>query len=87
MAPPVTSTGTGIGGYHSMGGITLHPPDIDGATPRTALVQVVPPREMTPAELLKHDGSDPALPLMLSIEGVVFNITKGQQFYGPGGEA
>ncbi|PNH01581.1 putative steroid-binding protein 3, partial [Tetrabaena socialis] len=46
---------------------------------------VVPPRELTAAELALHDGSDPALPLLLSIKGTVYDITKGKEYYGPDG--
>ncbi|KXZ55168.1 hypothetical protein GPECTOR_3g315 [Gonium pectorale] len=47
--------------------------------------QVVPLREFTAAQLGLHDGSDPSLPLYLSIKGVVYDITKGKQYYGPDG--
>ncbi|KAG2482554.1 hypothetical protein HYH03_018513 [Edaphochlamys debaryana] len=47
--------------------------------------QVVPMRELSPAELALHDGSDPAQPLLLAIRGVVYDITKGKDYYGPDG--
>jgi hypothetical protein len=48
--------------------------------------QVVGMRELTLQQLAQHDGSDPSLPMLLSIRGVVYDITSGKQFYGPDGE-
>lgn len=42
-------------------------------------------KQFTMEELAKHDGSDPSLPMLLSIRGVVYDITSGKQFYGPNG--
>lgn len=37
------------------------------------------------ADLARYDGSDPGLPLLLAIDGDVFDVTdKGYHFYGPG---
>lgn len=37
-------------------------------------------------ELAQHDGvAVPGAPLYLSILGVVFDVSKGSQFYGPEG--
>ncbi|GFR39706.1 hypothetical protein Agub_g185 [Astrephomene gubernaculifera] len=47
--------------------------------------QVVPLRDFTPEQLASHDGSDKSLPLYLSIRGVVYDITKGKDYYGPDG--
>uniref|UniRef100_A0A7R9V3T3 Cytochrome b5 heme-binding domain-containing protein n=1 Tax=Chlamydomonas euryale TaxID=1486919 RepID=A0A7R9V3T3_9CHLO len=48
--------------------------------------QVVPLKEMTLEELARHDGSLPAeFPLRLAIQGIVYDITKGSDFYGPDG--
>lgn len=47
--------------------------------------QVVPPKDLTLEQLSKHDGSNKELPLYLSIQGVVYDITKGSHFYGPDG--
>ena len=35
-------------------------------------------------ELAKHDGSDPSLPLLLSVQGMVFDVSPARSFYGPG---
>lgn len=50
------------------------------------VVQVAEMREFTPEELAEHDGRDPAKPMLLSIRGVVYDITTGKAFYGPDGE-
>ena len=36
-------------------------------------------------QLAAHDGSDPALPILLAVGGNVFDVTEGKRFYGPGG--
>ena len=41
--------------------------------------------DITPDELAKHDGKDPFRPIYLSIKGVVYDVTPGRSFYGPGG--
>lgn len=43
-------------------------------------------KSFTKDELSKHDGSDPSLPMLLSIRGVVYDISTGKQYYGPDGE-
>ncbi|GAX78734.1 hypothetical protein CEUSTIGMA_g6171.t1 [Chlamydomonas eustigma] len=48
--------------------------------------QVVPLRNLTLEELAKHNGSNcDQFPLYLAIQGVVFNVMKGKDFYGPDG--
>lgn len=42
-------------------------------------------KELTLEQLSQHDGSDPSKPLYLAIQGVVFNVSRGRQFYGPDG--
>ena len=37
-------------------------------------------------EMAKYDGSDPDGPILLGVDGTVFNVWKGRNFYGPGGE-
>ncbi|KAJ1813620.1 hypothetical protein LPJ56_003337, partial [Coemansia sp. RSA 2599] len=41
-------------------------------------------RVFTQAELAKYDGSSPELPLLLAIEGDVYDVSAGWGFYGPG---
>jgi membrane-associated progesterone receptor component len=42
-------------------------------------------KQFTLEQLAGHDGSDPSKPMLLSIRGVVYDITTGKQFYGPDG--
>ncbi|KAI9503325.1 cytochrome b5-like heme/steroid binding domain-containing protein, partial [Coemansia spiralis] len=41
-------------------------------------------RAFTQQELAKYDGSNPELPLLLAVEGDVYDVTDGRGFYGPG---
>lgn len=49
------------------------------------LEQLVPMRDFTMDQLKQHDGSNPDLPMLISIRGVVFDVSTGKQFYGPNG--
>mmetsp|Transcript_12270 Transcript_12270/g.30974 ORF Transcript_12270/g.30974 Transcript_12270/m.30974 type:complete len:259 (-) Transcript_12270:378-1154(-) len=40
---------------------------------------------LSPEELATYDGSDPDKPILLSIRGRVYDVSKGRDFYGPGG--
>jgi len=42
-------------------------------------------RDYSLAELAGYDGSDPAKPLLIGIRGQVYDVTRGRDFYGPGG--
>lgn len=49
-----------------------------------------PPRNFTLEQLLQYDGakdekSNEDKPVYLSLNGIVFDVTKGRDFYGPGG--
>jgi hypothetical protein len=37
-----------------------------------------------PLPYSRHDGSNPELPILLSISGKVLDVTKGKKFYAPG---
>uniref|UniRef100_A0A8C6TS93 Neudesin neurotrophic factor n=1 Tax=Neogobius melanostomus TaxID=47308 RepID=A0A8C6TS93_9GOBI len=41
-----------------------------------------PVRLLTEEELKKYDGSDEDLPIYMAVKGVVFDVTKGKEFYG-----
>lgn len=45
---------------------------------------VVPCGDITLEELTKYDGRDPFRPLYLAVQGDVYDVTKGRDFYGPG---
>lgn len=40
--------------------------------------------DITAAELAKHDGQDAFLPIYMAVKGVVYDVTTGRSFYGPG---
>eukprot|EP00301_Raphidiophrys_heterophryoidea_P013482 c20911_g1_i1.p1 GENE.c20911_g1_i1~~c20911_g1_i1.p1 ORF type:complete len:238 (+),score=40.32 c20911_g1_i1:44-715(+) len=42
-------------------------------------------RDYTLKELQRFDGSDSNLPVLLSIKGKVYDVTRGRDFYGKGG--
>lgn len=37
------------------------------------------------SDLAAYDGSDPGKPLLIGIRGQVYDVTRGRDFYGPGG--
>jgi len=41
--------------------------------------------DMTVAQLKRHDGSDLGIPILLAAKGRVYDVTRGRDFYGPGG--
>lgn len=41
-------------------------------------------RDMTVAELLQYDGSDPSKPILFAVCGKIYDVTRGKDFYGPG---
>lgn len=42
-------------------------------------------RDYSLAELGAFNGSDPSKPLLMGIRGEVYDVTRGRDFYGPGG--
>lgn len=40
---------------------------------------------LTPTELALHDGTDPALPIYVAVNGTVFDVSANPGMYGPGG--
>ena len=53
---------------------------------RAALAYVEPKDFWSEEELRSYDGSDPDGPILLAVDGTVFNVYKGRNFYGKGGE-
>ena len=45
----------------------------------------MPRGDLTPSALRRHDGSNRALPILLAAKGVVYDVTRGRDFYGAGG--
>ena len=48
-------------------------------------MQVIPPKQLTLAQLAEYDGSDPDKPIYLSSRGVIFDVSSGALFYGKDG--
>jgi len=42
-------------------------------------------RDYSLSELSEYDGSDSTKPLLVAIRGQVYDVTRGRDFYGPGG--
>mmetsp|Transcript_32929 Transcript_32929/g.72642 ORF Transcript_32929/g.72642 Transcript_32929/m.72642 type:complete len:237 (-) Transcript_32929:59-769(-) len=54
---------------------------------KRAQLAFIEPRDVwKEEELAQYDGSDPDGPILLGVDGTVFNVWKGRNFYGPGGE-
>eukprot|EP00546_Thalassionema_frauenfeldii_P008830 CAMPEP_0178910340 /NCGR_PEP_ID=MMETSP0786-20121207/9043_1 /TAXON_ID=186022 /ORGANISM="Thalassionema frauenfeldii, Strain CCMP 1798" /LENGTH=209 /DNA_ID=CAMNT_0020582581 /DNA_START=96 /DNA_END=721 /DNA_ORIENTATION=+ len=54
---------------------------------RARLAYIEPKEEWTEDELRVYDGNkDPDGPILIAADGVVYNVWKGRNFYGPGGE-
>ncbi|KIR38705.1 hypothetical protein I307_02789 [Cryptococcus deuterogattii 99/473] len=47
---------------------------------------LAPPKDdpITPAQLAKHDGSDPSKPIYVAIKGKVFDVSSRGEMYAPG---
>jgi predicted heme/steroid binding protein len=43
------------------------------------------PKTYTDADLKAYDGSNPDLPILLAVNGTVYDVSKGRKHYGPGG--
>ena len=54
---------------------------------RRAKLAYIEPRDFwSEEELRQYDGRDPDGPILLAVDGTVFNVYKGRNFYGKGGE-
>ncbi|XP_013138647.1 PREDICTED: membrane-associated progesterone receptor component 1-like [Papilio polytes] len=42
-------------------------------------------KDLTTAELKKYDGTGSDGRVLLAVNGVIFDVTRGKRFYGPGG--
>ncbi|OJJ45747.1 hypothetical protein ASPZODRAFT_133615 [Penicilliopsis zonata CBS 506.65] len=43
------------------------------------------PLNLTPDQLALYNGTDPSLPLLLAINGTIFDVSANRMIYGPGG--
>ncbi|WRX34333.1 Cytochrome b5-like heme/steroid binding domain - like 10 [Theobroma cacao] len=41
--------------------------------------------DLTPQQLSQFNGTDPSKPIYLAVKGVIYDVTAGKSFYGPGG--
>ncbi|OMO61566.1 Plant peroxidase [Corchorus capsularis] len=41
--------------------------------------------DLTPQQLSQYNGTDPSKPIYVAIKGVIYDVTTGKSFYGPGG--
>ena len=51
-----------------------------------SVARIAAAQPYTPAGLAEFDGSDPDRPILLAVRGVVFDVSEGRDFYGPGGD-
>jgi len=54
----------------------------------TLLTPVAPqngPIQYTDADLKAYDGTDPTKPILLAINGTIYDVSNGRKHYGPGG--
>lgn len=40
---------------------------------------------MTDEQLTRYDGTDPSLPILLALNGTIYDVSAGSRVYGPGG--
>lgn len=50
----------------------------------TTLTEELSIGDVTLEELRKYNGRDPFLPILFSVRGTVYDVSKGSDFYGPG---
>jgi predicted heme/steroid binding protein len=43
------------------------------------------PVQLTDADLKKYDGTNPELPIYVAVNGTIYDVSNGRNFYGPGG--
>ncbi|KAL2822378.1 heme/steroid binding domain protein [Aspergillus cavernicola] len=43
------------------------------------------PQNLTPTQLLLHDGTNPAYPIYVAVNGTIFDVSANPHMYGPGG--
>jgi predicted heme/steroid binding protein len=54
-------------------------------TPVSAAAAAAEMRSFAKDELRRHDGSDESLPILMAIQGIVFDVTSGANFYSKQG--
>jgi len=56
-----------------------------GNQPVSVQAQTSVVRTYTEAELAQYIGVDPTKPILLALDGLVYDVTAGREFYQPGG--
>lgn len=56
--------------------------DIPSPPPQPTLLRLR--KDMTVAELNQYDGTKGEGRVLLAVNGIIFDVTKGKRFYGPG---
>lgn len=83
---PVNIVLLAIAGYLIKQLLTSPPPP---PAPKKMAIEIAP-RDYTLAQLRKFDGLTPStehngdMPIYFAVDGVVFDVTVGRKFYGPG---
>lgn len=54
--------------------------DVPAPPPRLPKIR----KDLTVAELKKYDGTQADGRVLLAVNGVIFDVTRGKRFYGPG---
>ena len=52
--------------------------------PPTAKNRKVVKGDLTPGQLKEYNGTDSSLPILMAVNGRIFDVTPGHHFYGPG---
>ncbi|KAJ3682993.1 hypothetical protein LUZ60_013220 [Juncus effusus] len=73
-------------GYKPVAASPPAPAEKPVSPPPALFAEPVQMGEMTMEELRKYNGSDRNQPLLISIKGDVYNVSRGWLFYGPGGQ-
>ncbi|KAF9099120.1 hypothetical protein BGX27_000661, partial [Mortierella sp. AM989] len=80
LSNPVNWILAAVLGYISYNYLTATPPP--PPTPRPKMPTLVF-REYTPKELAEFDGRTDDTRILMAIQGKVFDVTRGRNFYGP----
>lgn len=56
--------------------------DVPAAPPPPSLPKLR--KDLTVAELRKYDGTQSDGRVLLAVNGIIFDVTRGRRFYGPG---
>ncbi|CAI0401568.1 unnamed protein product [Linum tenue] len=66
----------------TVNGVGVLPPSLTDPPPVSDPVQL---GDVTEEELRAYNGSDPSKPLLMAIQGQIYDVSRSRMFYGPGG--